>query len=320
MDLKEITYFDAFEDALIEEARKDPRIFLMGEDISSYTVKRFSSEFPERVLNTPISENGFIGVGLGAALTGMKPVVFLMFIDLAPLAMDQINNQIAKARYMFGGKLKVPIIIILPEGAAGMAAGHHSQSLDAWFIHIPGLKVIAPSTPYDAKGLMITALRDENPVIVLQHKVLRSLKGSMPEKEYLIPFGKADIKREGKDVTIVTWLNMVQKSLQAAETLEEDGISVEIIDPRTLVPFDDETVLRSIEKTGRLVVVEEECKRGGAAAEVVAMVAEKGFQYLKAPILRVAAKDSPIPYAPVLENYIIPQKEDIISAVKNIID
>jgi pyruvate dehydrogenase E1 component beta subunit len=221
---------------------------------------------------------------------------------------------------MFGGKLKVPIIIILPEGAAGMAAGHHSQSLDAWFIHIPGLKVIAPSTPYDAKGLMMTALRDENPVIVLQHKVLRSLKGSMPEEEYLIPFGKADIKREGKDVTIVTWLNMVQKSLQAAKTLEGEGISVEIIDPRTLVPFDDETVLRSIEKTGRLVVVEEECKRGGAAAEVVAMVAEKGFQYLKAPILRVAAKEAPIPYAPVLENYIIPQKEDIISAVKNIID
>ena len=320
MDLKEITYFDAFEDALIEEARKDPRIFLMGEDISSYTVRRFSSEFPERVLNTPISENGFIGVGLGAALTGMRPVVFLMFVDLAPLAMDQINNQIAKARYMFGGKLKVPIIIIMPEGAAGMAAGHHSQSLDAWFIHIPGLKVIAPSTPYDAKGLMMTALRDENPVIVLQHKVLRSLKGSVSEEEYLIPFGKADIKREGKDVTIVTWLNMVQKSLQAAKTLEEEGISVEIIDPRTLVPFDDETILRSIEKTGRLVVVEEECKRGGAAAEVVAMVAEKGFQYLKAPILRVAAKEAPIPYAPVLENYIIPQKEDIISAVKNIVD
>jgi pyruvate/2-oxoglutarate/acetoin dehydrogenase E1 component len=318
MDVQ-INYFASFEDAIIEEARKNPRIFVMGEDISSLTLKRFSSEFPNRVFNTPISENGFMGVGLGAALTGMKPIVFLMFIDLSPLAMEQINNQIAKARYMFGGKLKVPIIIVLPEGASGMAAGHHSQSLDAWFIHIPGLKVIAPSTPYDAKGLMKTALNDDNPIIVLQHKVLRILKGYVPNEEYTIPFGQAIVKREGNDVTIVAWLNMVHKALRAAEILEEENISAEVVDPRTLVPFDEETVLRSIEKTGRLVVAEEECKRGGAAAEVVAMVAEKGFQHLKSPIIRVAAKDAPIPYARVLERFVLPQVEDIVKAVKEIV-
>jgi pyruvate/2-oxoglutarate/acetoin dehydrogenase E1 component len=322
LSTKQVDYYDAPTEAIAEEAARNPRVLVMGEDVTTATLKPFTpilSILGERAIDTPISEASFIGVALGAALTGMRPVVCLNFVDLAPLAMDQIANQIAKARYMFGGQLKAPVIVLIPTGASGQSAAHHSQSLESMFVHVPGLKVAVPSTPYDAKGLMKTALKDDNPVIFLQHKSLRTLKQNLPTEEYYVPYGKADVKRQGSDVTIVAWLNMVQKSLRAAELLEKQGISVEIVDPRTLVPFDEQAVLDSVAKTGRLVIVEEECKRCGAGAEVAAMVAEKGLQHLKAPVRRVAAKDAPIPYAAILERFVIPQVDDIVRAVKEIV-
>lgn len=317
MSGREIGYNEALDEAIVEEARRNPEVFVMGEDIA-YKYRSLAA-LSNRVLSTPISEASFVGTGLGAALAGMRPVVYINFIDLAPLAMDQITNQIAKARYMSGGQLKACMVILVPEGASGTSAGHHSQSLEGWYIHIPGLIVAAPSTPYDAKGLMKTALRGEDPVFFIQHKSLRRIKGPVPTEDYTVPFGTARTVREGKDVTLVSWLNMVYKCVEAADRLEKEGISVEIIDPRTLVPFDEKTVLDSVRKTGRLVVVEEECKRGGAAAEVGLNVVEKAFYSLKAPVVRVAAKNSVIPYASVMEQYVLPQTQDIIKAVKDIV-
>lgn len=320
---REITYTLAINEAIVEEMKRDPTVFTMGEDIrnrgSRWGATPLEELFDDRVLNTPISESGFVGAGLGAALTGLRPIVQIMFVDLTLVAMDQIANQVAKCRYMSGGQSKVPLVIMTPQGASGMAAAQHSQSFEGLFIHIPGLKVVLPSTPYDAKGLLKTAIRDDDPVIFLIHKRLRAVKGPVPEEEYLIPFGKADVKREGSDVTIVSWLYTLTQSLVAAEKLEKEGISVEVVDPRTLVPLDSDTILKSVKKTGRLVVAEEECKRGGAASEVAAVVAEEGFKYLKAPIMRVASKNVPIPYAKVMENFIVPNVEDIIKAVEQIL-
>ena len=305
---------------------RDKRVFLLGEDIGRYwggafkVTKGLAEEFgDERVRDTPISESAIVGVAIGAAITGMRPVAEIMFGDLTTLAMDQIANQAAKLRYMFGGQTSVPLVIRTPFGGGVNIAAHHSQCLEAWFMHVPGLYVAVPSTPYDAKGLLKTAIRGENPVIFCEHKLLYPVEGEVPEEDYTVPFGTAAVRREGTDVTIVATLYMVHKALEAAEKLENEGVSVEVVDPRTLVPLDKEAIIRSVKKTGRLVVVSEDCKTAGVTAEISAVVAEEALDYLDAPIKRVAAADTPIPFSPPLENFVIPDENRIIKAVKEIV-
>jgi len=324
--LREITYRDALREALREEMLRDETVFLLGEDVGRYwkgafkVTKGLAEEFgDERVRDTPISESAIIGVAAGAAITGMKPIAEIMFGDLSALAMDQIANQAAKLTYMFGGQTKVPLVIRMPFGAGVNVAAHHSQSLEAWFLHVPGLKIAMPSTPYDAKGLLKTAIRDDNPVMFFEHKLLYSIKGPVPEEEYTVPLGVADVKRKGEDVTIVATLYMVNKSLAAAEELSNDGISVEVIDPRTLVPLDKQAIINSVKKTGRIVIVTEDCKTGGVSAEIAAVVAEEAIDYLDAPVKRVAEPDTPIPFSPPLERFVIPDEKKIIGAVKEVV-
>jgi len=324
--LREITYRDALREALREEMLRDETVFVLGEDVGRYwkgafkVTKGLAEEFgDERIRDTPISESAIIGVATGAAITGMRPVAEIMFGDLSALAMDQIANQAAKLRYMFGGQVKVPLVIRMPFGAGVNIAAHHSQSLEAWFIHAPGLKIAMPSTPYDAKGLLKTAIRDDNPVMFFEHKLLYSVKGPVPEEEYTVPLGVADVKREGEDVTIVATLYMVHKSLAAAEELSKQGISVEVVDPRTLVPLDKQAIVNSVKKTGRIVIVTEDCKTGGVSAEIAAVVAEEAIDYLDAPVKRVAEPDTPIPFSPPLEKFVIPDENRIIGAVKEVI-
>jgi len=324
--LRKITYREALREALREEMRRDSSVFLLGEDIGKYwggafkVTEGLAEEFgDERVRDTPISESTIIGTAIGAAITGMRPVAEIMFGDLTALAMDQIANQAAKIHYMFGGQAKCPIVIRTPFGAGVNIAAHHSQSLEAWFMHVPGLYVAVPSTPYDAKGLLKTAIRGSNPVMFCEHKLLYPLEGEVPEEDYTVPFGVADIKREGEDVTIVATLYMVHKALSAAEKLEKEGISVEVVDPRTLVPLDKQGIISSVKKTGRIVVVSEDCKTAGVTAEIAAIVAEEALDYLDAPIKRVAEPDTPIPFSPTLEQYVIPNEEAIIKAVKEIV-
>jgi len=273
----------------------------------------------ERVRDTPISENAIIGVGVGAAITGMRPVAEIMFGDLTALAVDQICNQAAKIRYMFGGQVNVPLVIRTPFGAGVNIASHHSQSLEAWFMHTPGLFVAAPSTPYDAKGLLKTAIRGNNPVLFVEHKLLYPVKGLVPDDEYTVPFGVAEVKSEGNDVTIVATLYMVHKALNAAEQLNKEGISAEVVDPRTLSPLDTKAVVESVKKTGRLVIVTEDCKTAGVSAEIAAVVAEEALDYLDAPIKRVAEPDTPIPFSPSMEKFVIPSETSIVQAVKNVV-
>jgi pyruvate dehydrogenase E1 component beta subunit len=306
--------------------RRDQSVFLLGEDIGRYWGGAFkvtdglAEEFgDERVRDTPISESTIIGAAVGAAITGMRPVAEIMFGDLTALAMDQIANQAAKIRYMFGGQAKCPVVIRTPFGAGVNIASHHSQSLEAWFMHVPGLYVAAPSTPYDAKGLLKTAIRGENPVFFCEHKLLYPVQGNVPEDEYLIPFGAADVKKEGHDVTIVATSYMVQKALKAAELLDKDGINAEVIDPRTLTPLDRKTLIGSVRKTGRIVIVTEDCKSGGVSAEIAATAAEEALDFLDAPIKRVTAPDTPIPFSPPLEQFIIPSEQSIIQAVKEVV-
>jgi len=326
--MREITYIEALREALREEMRRDKTVIIMGEDIQrGYAdgifgvTKGLVDEFgEERVRNTPISEAGFTGAAVGAALTGLRPIVEIMYVDWITIALEQIANVATKIRYVSGGAYKkVPIVIRSPQGAGTRSAACHSQSLEAWFIHIPGLKVVLPSTPYDAKGLLKTAIRDDDPVIFLEHKLLYKLKGPVPEEEYLIPFGKADVKREGSDVTILTYSYMVHKSLNAAKELSKEGIDVEVVDLRTLIPLDKKTMIESVKKTGRVITVEEGTKTGGVGAELAAIIIEEAFDYLDAPIKRVAAKEVPIPYSPVLEDYVVPNENDIINAVKSIV-
>lgn len=321
-----ITYRDALREALREEMRRDEAVFLMGEDIadpfgSAYKVTLgLSPEFGlERVRQTPISELGFVGSGVGAALTGMRPVVELMYIDFSTLAMDQIVNQAAKIRYMSGGQAKVPLVIRTQGGMGRSSAAHHAQSLEAWFVHVPGLLVAMPSTPYDAKGLLKTAIRLDDPVIFIEHKLLYNTEGPVPEEEYTIPFGVADVKREGTDCTVVATSRTVLMALKAAEILEEEGISVEVVDPRTLFPLDTETIIRSVEKTSRLVVAHEAPERCGFGAEVVAQIAEKAFDYLDAPIQRVCGPSVPAPFARHLENSIIVDEQKIADRVRRLV-
>jgi pyruvate/2-oxoglutarate/acetoin dehydrogenase E1 component len=322
--MREITYREALREGLREEMRRDERVFLLGEDIAEFggtykVTQGLLEEFgPARVRNTPISEAAIAGAALGAALAGMRPVAEIMYIDFSTIALDQIANQIAKVRYMFGGKAKASLVIRTQGGAGRSSAAQHAQSLEAWYTHVPGLKVVMPSTPHDVKGLIKSSIRDDDPVIFIEHKLLYNEKGFVPEGECLIPIGEADIKREGKDVTIVATSRMVLRSLKAAEMLAQEGIEADVIDPRTLVPLDEETILQSVKKTGKLLIVHEACKRSGYGAEIAATVSEKAFYDLDAPIKRVAAANSPVPFAPKLENFVIPDEQAIIKGVKEL--
>ncbi len=324
--MRMVSYRDALCEALREEMQRDKSVFLLGEDIGRYwegafkVTKGLAEEFgDERVRDTPISESAIIGTAVGAAITGMRPVAEIMFGDLTTLAMDQIANQAAKIHYMFGGQAKVPLVIRTPFGGGVNIAAHHSQSLEAWFMHVPGLFVAVPSTPYDAKGLLKEAIRGDNPVVFCEHKLLYPIEGEIPEEEYSVPFGVADVKREGRDVTIVATMFMVHKALEAGKTLEREGVNVEVVDPRTLVPLDKKAIVNSVKKTGRLIVVGEDCKTAGVTAEIAAVVAEEAIDYLDAPIKRVAEPDTPIPFSPSLEKYVIPDEKSIVKAVKEIV-
>jgi len=320
-----MTYLEAVNAALREEMKRDPKVFILGEDVGIFggcfgVTKGLFEEFgPERVLDTPISETAIIGAAVGAAAAGLRPVPEIMFMDFMTVCLDEVFNQAAKMRYMFGGHAKVPMTVRTPCGGGLSAAAQHSQCLEAWFTHMPGVKVVMPSTPADAKGLLISSIRDDNPVIFIEHKALYATSGPVPGGEYVIPLGKADIKREGKDVTVVATSMMVHRALAAAETLAAEGIELEVIDPRTLSPLDKDTILKSMEKTGKLVVVHEAVKFGGFGGEIAAMVAEEAFDLLDAPIKRIGAPFVPIPFAPNLESAYIPSEETIIQTVKSLI-
>lgn len=324
--MPEKTYRDALKEGLREEMRRDERVFLMGEDIGRNwggafkVTKGLAEEFgDDRVRDTPISENAIAGAALGAAITGMIPVAEIMFGDLITLAMDQVCNQAAKLRYMFGGQTSVPLVLRSVFGGGKNLASHHSQSLEAWFMHTPGLKIAVPSFAYDVKGLIKTAIRDPDPVMFFEHKLVYDRKEEVPDEEYLIPFGKARVHREGDDVTIWGTFLMVHKAIEAADELAKQGISAEVIDPRTLVPLDKKTLIDSVKKTGRLVLVTEETKTGATTAEIAAIVQEEAFDWLDAPIKRVNAPDTPVPFSPPLEQAFIPNKDRIISAVREIV-
>ncbi|MBD3405665.1 MAG: alpha-ketoacid dehydrogenase subunit beta [Candidatus Lokiarchaeota archaeon] len=324
--MAEITYREALKAGLQEEMKRDKTVFLMGEDIglnwggAFKVTKGLAEEFGEdRVRDTPISENTIAGTAVGAAITGLRPVAEIMFGDLITLAMDQVCNQAAKMRYMFGGQTSVPLVIRTVFGGGKNIASHHSQSLEAWFMHTPGLKIAVPAFAYDVKGLIKTAIRDPDPVMFFEHKLVYDKKEEVPDDDYTIPFGEASVKREGADVTIWGTFLMVHKALAVAEDLAKEGISVEVIDPRTLVPLDKKTLIDSVKKTGRLVLVTEETKTGATTAEIAAIVQEEAFDWLDAPITRVNAPDTPVPFAPSLEQYFIPDEKRIAQAVRNIV-
>ncbi|MBP3411228.1 MAG: alpha-ketoacid dehydrogenase subunit beta [Clostridia bacterium] len=319
------TYAMAIRDTIAAEMRRDEKVFIMGEDIETIgsifgCTRDLTAEFGrERAFNTPISEAGFIGAGLGAACTGMRPIVELMYMDFALVGMDQLINQVAKTRYIFGGRAKIPLVIRGQQGIGRGNAATHSQSLETIFMHFPGLKVACPSTGRDAAGLLRTAIRDDNPVIIFEHKALYATKCDVPDDpDFMLPFGKADIKREGSDVTIVANLLYVNRALEAAEELAKEGISAEVIDPMTLVPFDKETVINSVKKTGRMVIVHEAHRTAGWGAEVAAMVTEEAFRYLDAPPVRLGTLACPLPFNVDLENAATPQVADIIAAAKSV--
>ncbi len=320
-----MNYLSAIRDALRLEMERDPNVYIVGEDVGTYgnvfgVTKGLIDQFgPRRVRDTPITESAIVGTSVGAAACGLRPVAEIMYIDFIGVALDQLYNQAAKMRYMFGGKIRIPLVLRSACGAGRGGAAQHSQSLEAWFMHIPGLKVVMPSTPADAKGLLISSIRDDNPVVFLEHKLLYNTKGEVPEGDYSIPLGKGDIKKPGADVTVVATSRMVTYALNTAEKLSQEGIDVEVVDPRTLSPLDEEVILESVKKTHRLVIVHEEVKFAGSGAEIAAMVAEKGIDYLDGPILRVAAPFSPVPFAPSLEAAFIPSEEKIIDAVKTVL-
>ncbi|HEX7593506.1 MAG TPA: alpha-ketoacid dehydrogenase subunit beta [Anaerolineae bacterium] len=321
---RELTFAEAIREALAEEMRRDPRVFIIGEDVAEAgtpfkVLTGLVEEFgKDRVIDTPISEPGFSGLGVGAAMTGMRPVVDLMFGDFLTLAMDQIVNQAAKVHYMSGGKLKVPIVFRTTLGATRRSAAQHSQSLHAWVSHIPGLKVALPSTPYDAKGLLKTAIRDENPVVFFEDKLSYKLKGPVPADDYTIPFGVADVKRVGTDITLVATSSMVQVALGAAKMLDEVGISAEVIDPRTTFPLDKQTLIESAKKTSRAIVIDEGYERYGATAEIASVIADGAFYYLDAPVKRMGALDVPIPFSPVLEDLTVPTEQTVFEMAKTL--
>ena len=323
--MREITFKEAIREALDEALDSDSRVFLMGEDIGplggafGVTQGLFDKYGKKRVRNTPISEVVIVGAAIGAAVVGLRPVAEIMFCDFLPIAGDQIINQAAKMKYMSGGQVTLPLTIRTILGAGLSAAAQHSQSNEAIWMHTPGLRIVIPSTPYDAKGLLKTAILSNDPVLYFEHRCLYDLKGPVPEESYTIPFGKADVKREGSHVTVIAIAEMVIKSLSAAEELEKEGISTEVIDPRTLNPLDMETILSSVKKTGRVLIVHESVLTCGPGAEIAARLADQAFDFLDAPVKRLATKDVPMPMAPNLERFVIPQEEDIKGAIRELL-
>ncbi len=321
--MREISYIQAINEALREELRRDPRTFVMGLDVwvgAFGATSGLTDEFgPERIRNAPISEAGYAGAGVGAAMAGMRPIVEIEFASFFYCAWDQVCNQAAKLRYMSGGQADIPITFRTVYGALGQAAAQHSETVYAQFMSVPGLKIVTPADPYDMKGLLKSAIRDNNPVLVFEHMGLGRSRGQVPEEEYLVPIGKGAVKREGKDVTVVAIGLMVSKALAAAKALEGEGISVEVVDPRTLVPLDEETILNSVGKTHKVLIVDEGHLRGGAAAEIAAVIADKGFDLLDAPVKRLTAPDVPIPFSPPLEKFVLPNDTKIGVAVKELL-
>jgi len=325
--MRTMTYSQALYEAMCEEMARDPNVILIGEDVGVFggvwgvsgdMLQRFGAD---RVRDTPISEAGIVGAGLGAAMMGMRPIVEIMFGDFLPDAGDQLVNQVAKARYMSGGKAKVALTIRVATGAPGSAAAQHSQSPEGWFMNVPGLKIAVPATPADAKGLLKTAIRGEDPVLFFEHKMLYATKGEVPEGEdFLVPFGKASIARVGDRATVIAIGGMLPKVLEAAKVLAGQGIEVEVVDPRTLVPLDKGTILASVRKTGRVVIVHEAHKRLGPGAEIAAMIAEEGIGWLDSPIVRVAARNTPLPYSPDLEAFVLPGVDDIVDATQRLVN
>jgi pyruvate dehydrogenase E1 component beta subunit len=322
--VREITFGQAIKEALAEEMRRDPRVFIIGEDVAeagtpfkvlSGLVKEFGTK---RVIDSPISEAGIAGIGVGAAMTGMRPVVDIMFGDFITLTMDQLVNQAAKIHYMSGGKLKVPMVLRTTLGATRRSAAQHSQSLHAWLSHIPGLKVAVPSTPYDAKGLLKSAIRDDNPVVFFEDKMMYQLKGPVPAGEFTIPLGIADVKRTGSDITLVATSSMVHVALEAAEVLQTSGVSAEVVDVRTTVPLDKATIVESVKKTSRAIVIDEGYERFGVTAEVASLIADGAFYYLDAPVKRMGAMDVPVPFSPVLEDQTVPTAEAVVAMAKSL--
>ncbi|MBN1828312.1 MAG: alpha-ketoacid dehydrogenase subunit beta [Deltaproteobacteria bacterium] len=322
--MREITYREAVREAMREEMRRDSAVFQLGEDIGvfggSYKVTLgLVDEFgTERILDTPLAEAGIAGAAVGSALVGMRPVAEIMYIDFSTLASDMIINTAAKMRFMSGGTIKLPIVIRTQEGGGVSAGPQHSQCLEMMFAHVPGLIVVLPATPYDAKGLLKSAIREDNPVIFIEHKGMYASKGPVPEEEYLIPLGKADMKREGKDITVVALSRSVLFAMEAAERLAREGIEIEIIDPMTIKPLDRECIIQSVKKTGRLLIVHEACKMYGFGAEVAALVADEAIDYLDAPIKRIGALDVPIPFGMRLENFVLPNAGDIVEAARQL--
>jgi pyruvate dehydrogenase E1 component beta subunit len=324
--MRTITYSQAIYETLREEMARDPNVILIGEDVGTFggvwgvsgdLMKLFGED---RVRDTPISETAIVGAGLGAAMMGLRPIVEIMFGDFMPVAGDQLVNQVAKARYMSGGKAKIPLTIRVTTGAPGSAAAQHSQSPEGWYMNVPGLKIAVPATPADAQGLLRTAMRGEDPVLFFEHKMLYASKGEVSDDpDFAVPFGQAAVRREGKDVTVIAIGGMLPKALEAAETLAGEGIEVEVVDPRTLVPLDKETILASVHKTSRVIVAHEAHKRLGPGAEIAAMIAEEAIGYLDGPIVRVAARNVPLPYSPELESYVLPQTQDIIEAARGLV-
>ena len=321
---REITLGEAVREALAEEMRRDPTVFIMGEDVAEAgtpfkVLSGLVEEFgPRRVIDTPISEAGFTGIGVGAAITGMRPVIDIMFGDFITLTMDQMVNQASKTHYMSGGKLKVPLVLRTTLGATRRSGAQHSQSLHAWPSHIPGLKVVLPSTPYDAKGLLKTAIRDDNPVLFFEDKMMFQTKGPVPEEDYAIPFGVADVKRAGQDITLVATSSMVYVALDAADLLAAENISAEVVDPRTTFPLDKQTLIESAKKTSRAIVIDEGYERYGVTGEIASVIADGAFYYLDAPVKRMGAMDVPVPFSPVLEDLTVPTAESVAAVAKSL--
>ena len=325
--MRTITYSQAIYETLREEMTRDPNVILIGEDVGAFggvwgvsgdLMKLFGED---RVRDTPISETAIVGAGLGAAMMGLRPIVEIMFGDFMPVAGDQLVNQVAKARYMSGGKARIPLTIRVTTGAPGSSAAQHSQSPEGWYMNVPGLKVAVPATAADAKGLLRTAIRGEDPVLFFEHKMLYAVKGEVPDgADFAVPFGQAVVRREGTDVTVIAIGGMLPKALEAAEQLAGEGIAVEVVDPRTLVPLDAETILASVRKTSRVIIAHEAHKRLGPGAEIAALIAEEAIGYLDGPIVRVAARNVPLPYSPELENYVLPQAQDIVNAARGLVN
>jgi len=326
VNARTIMYREALNEALKEEMRRDPTVFVLGLQVaarggSHKVTKDILEEFgPKRILDTPIAEASFTGVGVGAAITGMRPVVEIMFLDFSMLILDQIINQAAKYEFMTGGHGKVPMVLRTPGGCGNGLAAQHSQSLEALFYHTPGLKLVMPATPYDAKGLLKSAIRDDDPVIFIEHKQLYMTKGEVPETEYLIPLGKGDIKRSGHNATVIAWSNMVPRALAAADKLAQEGIEVEVVDPRSLVPLDKELILESVRKTEHVLIVQEAVRRGGVASDICSIIMEEAFDYLDAPVRILAGLNTPIPFNLNLEKHCVPQEESIVVAVKHLLE